>query len=128
MVVTLRIGGYNVKRVMIDQGSGVKIIYHDLYKGLNLKPENLIACSSPLVSFESKMVVPKGQIRLPVQTGPDVVEVDFIVVDALFIYDHYGQTLASYPRSCLLHSSPKGEISIWKPGFGNIRKSIYRVM
>jgi len=27
------------------------------------------------------MVVPKGQIRLPVQTGTDVVEVDFIVVD-----------------------------------------------
>ena len=28
------------------------------------------------------MVVPKGHIRLPVQIGTDVVEVDFIVVDA----------------------------------------------
>ena len=28
------------------------------------------------------MVFPKGQIRLPVQAGTDVVEVDFIVVDA----------------------------------------------
>ena len=34
LVVTLRIGGYDVKRVMIDQGSGVEIIYPDLYKGL----------------------------------------------------------------------------------------------
>ena len=42
--------------------------------------------SSPLVSFEDKMVVPKGQIRLPVQVGADVVEVDFIVVDAFFPY------------------------------------------
>ena len=32
------------------------------------------------------MVVPKGQIRLPVQTGTDVVEVDFIVVDAFSPY------------------------------------------
>ena len=32
------------------------------------------------------MVVPKGQIRLPVQAGTDVVEVDFIVVDAFFQY------------------------------------------
>ena len=41
LVVTLRIGGYYVKRVMIDQGSAAKIMYPDLYKGLGLKPENL---------------------------------------------------------------------------------------
>ena len=35
LVVTLRIEGYNVKRVMVDQGSGVEIMYPDLYKGLN---------------------------------------------------------------------------------------------
>ena len=32
------------------------------------------------------MVVPKGQIRLLVQTGTDVVEVDFIVVEAFSPY------------------------------------------
>ena len=85
-MVTLRIGGYDVKRVMIDQGSRVEIMYPDLYKGLNLKPENLTAYSSPLVSFEGKMVIPKGQIRLPMQTGPDVVKVGFIVVDAFSPY------------------------------------------
>ena len=85
-MVSLRIGGYNVKKVMIDQGSGAEIMYPNLYKGLNLKPKNLIAYSSPLVSFEGKMVVPKGQIRLPVQTSPDVVEVDFIVIDAFSPY------------------------------------------
>ena len=86
LVVTLRIGGYDVKRVMIDQGSAADIMYPDLYRGLNLKPENLTAYRSPLVSFEGKMVVPKGQIRLPVQTGTDVVEVDFIIVDAFTPY------------------------------------------
>ena len=61
-------------------------MYPDLYKGLNLKPKSLTTYSSPLVSFESKMVIPKGQIRLPVQTVLDVVEVDFIVVDAFSSY------------------------------------------
>ena len=51
-----------------------------------MKPENLTAYSSPLVSFEDKMVVLKGQIRLPVQTGTDVVEVNFIVVDVFSPY------------------------------------------
>ena len=66
LVVTLRIGGYDVKRVMIDQGRAVEIMYPDLYKGLNLKPGSLTAYNSLLVSFEGKIVAPKGQIRLPV--------------------------------------------------------------
>ena len=82
LVITLRIGGYNVKRVMVDQGSTTEIMYPDLYKGLNLKAEDLTPYSSPLVSFEEKIIIPKDQIRLPVQIGSEVVEVDFIVVDA----------------------------------------------
>ena len=61
-------------------------MYPDLYKGLNLKPENLTAYESPLVSFEGKTVIPKCQIRLPIQTDSEVVEVDFIVVDSYSPY------------------------------------------
>ena len=43
----------------------MEIMYPDLFKGLGLKPKDLTTYSSPLVSFEGKMVVPKGQIRLP---------------------------------------------------------------
>ena len=71
-----------MKRVLVDQGSGVEIMYLDLYKGLNLKSEDLTAYDSPLVSFDGKVVIPKGKIRLLVQAGSEVVEVDFIVVDA----------------------------------------------
>ena len=66
LVVTLRIRVYNVRRVLVDHGSAVEIIYPDLYKGLNLKPEDLTAYESPLISFEEKTVIPKGQIRLPI--------------------------------------------------------------
>ena len=86
LVITLRIGGYNVKRVMMDQGSAVEIMYPDLYKGLNLKVEDLMPYSSPLTSFEGKIIIPKGQVKLPVQTGLKVVEVDFIVVNAYSPY------------------------------------------
>ena len=43
LVVTLKIGGYDVKRVLVDQGSAVEVMYADLYKRLNLKPEDLMA-------------------------------------------------------------------------------------
>ena len=60
LVVTLRIEGYDVRQVLVDQGSAVEIMYLDLYKRLNLKPEDLTAYESPLVSFEGKTVIPKG--------------------------------------------------------------------
>ena len=66
LVITLRIGGYDVKKVMVDQGSAAEIMYPDLYKGLNLKVEDLTPYSSPLVSFEGKIIIPKCQVRLPV--------------------------------------------------------------
>ena len=75
-----------MKRVMVDQDSGVEIMYPDLYKGLNLRPKDLTAYDSPLVSFDGKVVIPRGQIRLPVQASSEVVEVDFITVDAYSPY------------------------------------------
>ena len=60
LVVTLRIEGYDVKMVMVDQGSGAKIMYPDLYRGLSLKPNDLTAYDSPLVSFDGKVVIPRG--------------------------------------------------------------------
>ena len=86
LVISLRIGGYDVKSVMVDQGSAAEIMYPNLYKGLNLKAQDLTPYSSLLVSFEGKIIIPKGQVRLPVQIGSEVVKVDFIVVDAYFPY------------------------------------------
>ena len=106
-MVTLRIGGYDVKKVMVDQGSVAEIMYLDLYKGLGLKPKDLTTYNSPLISFEGKMVTPKGQLRLPVQASTDVVEVDFIVVEV----DHYGQALTTLLGRYFIHPSSEGKIS-----------------
>ena len=66
-------------------------MYPDLYKGLKLKPEDLVNYDSPLVGFDGKTVIPRGMIRLLVQVGLKVVEVNFIVVDA---YSPYSTILA----------------------------------
>ena len=86
LLITLRIRDYDVKRVMVDGGSDAEVMYPDLYKGLNLKPKDLMPYNSPLMSFDGKLVTPKGMIRLPIQTGPEIVEVNFIVVDTYSPY------------------------------------------
>ena len=86
LVVMLRTEGYDVRQVLVDQGSAVEIMYPDLYNGLNLKPKDLTTYESPLVGFEGKTVILKGQMRLPIQTDLEVMEVDFIVVDSYSPY------------------------------------------
>ena len=75
-----------MKRVMVDGGSVAEVMYPDLYKGLNLKLEYLMPYSSLLMSFDEKLVIPKGMIRLPIQTDPEIVEVNFILVNTYSPY------------------------------------------
>ena len=64
----------SVKRVMINQGSGVDVMYPDLFKGLGLKREDLLKYDMPLVRFDGRVVIPQGQISLPVNMeGKEVV-------------------------------------------------------
>jgi len=65
------------------------------------------------VSFDEKVVIPRDQIRLPVQASLEVVEVDFIVVDTFSpLHSHCGQTLAPYPRGYFFNFALKCEIFV----------------
>ena len=55
-----------MKKVLIDQGSGAEIMYLDIFKGLKLRPEDLIYYDSHLIGFDGKIVLPKVQIKLPI--------------------------------------------------------------
>ncbi|XP_050241274.1 uncharacterized protein LOC126690193 [Quercus robur] len=60
LVVTARISGFLVKRVMIDQGSGADVMYLDLFEGLGLKSQDLAKYDTSLVLFDGRVVIPEG--------------------------------------------------------------------
>lgn len=60
LMVTTRINGFIMKRVLVDQGSGAKVMYLDLFKGLGLKANDLSKYDTPLVGFDGRMVIPEG--------------------------------------------------------------------
>lgn len=66
LVVTLQIGGYDVKRILVDQGSGTEIMYLDLNRRLKLKLEDLQKYDLSLVGYDERMVIPRGMICLTV--------------------------------------------------------------
>ena len=66
LVVKAQISGFEVKRVLIDQGSGVNVMYLELFKGLRLKNKDFSKYDTPLVGFDGRVVILKEHILLPV--------------------------------------------------------------
>ena len=108
-----------MKRVMMDQDSTVEIMYPDLYRGLNLRVEDLTPYSSPLVSFKGKVIIPNGQIKLPVQTSSETVKVDFIIVD---VYSPYTTIVARPWFHTLGAVSSTMHLKVKYPSEGQIEK------
>ena len=108
-----------MKRVMVDQDSTVEIMYPDLYRGLNLRAEDLTPYSSPLVSFKGKVIIPNGQIKLPVQTSSKTMEADFIIVD---VYSPYTTIVARPWFHTLGAVSSTMHLKVKYPSEGQIEK------
>ena len=86
LVGTLQIVGFDVKRVMVDQGSEAEIMYPNFFKGLGLKLKDLDQYDAPFIGFDGNTTISKGMIRLPIQIRDKVVSKNFIVVDAFSPY------------------------------------------
>ena len=86
LVVTARINGFIVKKVLVDQGSGAEIMYPNLFRRLGLKTEDFSNYDTPLVGFDGQIVTPDGQISLPVNMEGKEMMVTFIVVNLFSLY------------------------------------------
>ena len=91
LVIVLEIEGFNTRRVLVDNGSSVNIMYITAYQQLRLDLKKLGPFKSPLVSFSGDRIYPKGIISLLVtaRTHPAQVtkHVDFFIVDCPSSYN-----------------------------------------
>ncbi|XP_058223146.1 uncharacterized protein LOC131332855 [Rhododendron vialii] len=103
-VVTLLIRTYNVRRVLIDQGSSAKVMYYSLFKNLKLSDTDLHLSEVPLIGFSGTTVWPLSKITLPIHAGSVVLDIEFVVVDVPSPYNaivgrtwlHKLKAIASY--------------------------------
>uniref|UniRef100_A0A2N9H7K0 Reverse transcriptase domain-containing protein n=1 Tax=Fagus sylvatica TaxID=28930 RepID=A0A2N9H7K0_FAGSY len=87
LVITLRIGNYDVQRILIDQRSFAEVMYQDLYTKLGLGEADLTSFTSPIFGFSREPIVPLGGTVLPVLAGPINLRTKFIVVRASSPYN-----------------------------------------
>ncbi|XP_065631068.1 uncharacterized protein LOC136068184 [Quercus suber] len=91
LVVSIRVGGYNVHRVLIDNGSSADILYYPAFQQMGIDRARLMPASAPLVGFGGTRVFPIGSITLPVTVGDYLQEltrnVMSLVVDCSSAYN-----------------------------------------
>ena len=91
LVIILNIEGFNTKRILVNNGSFVDIIYLPAFQQLRLVLRRLPPFDSPLVSFSGDRVYSKGIVTLTVTVGAYPLQltrqIDFLVVDCPSSYN-----------------------------------------
>ena len=64
LVVSIRVGDYNVHQVLVDNGSSVDILYYPAFQQMGIDRAQLILTNAPLVGFGGTRVFPLGKPHL----------------------------------------------------------------
>ncbi|XP_020249681.1 uncharacterized protein LOC109827133 [Asparagus officinalis] len=85
LVITTVINGYQVKRIMVDTGSSVGVLYTSAFNQMGIDKSHLLPCRGPLVGFTSHALIPEGMITLPFILGEYprqiTIQIQFLVMD-----------------------------------------------
>jgi len=91
MVITVEIENYAVKKVLVDQGSSVDILYWATYQKLQLLDTPMIPYDEPIYVFFGEQVSTRGYIDLHTVfregTQTKTIPIRFLIVDAPTSYN-----------------------------------------
>ena len=69
LVVSIRVGDYNVHWVLVDNGSSADILYYPAFQQMGIDRARLIPTNAPLVGFGGTRVFLLGAVTLMVTVG-----------------------------------------------------------
>ncbi|KAM1242784.1 hypothetical protein ACFX2G_035100 [Malus domestica] len=91
LIVEAHIAKFEVRRILVDTGASVNILFVEAFKALNVAEHLLDRSISPLISFSGDIVQPLGSIHLPFTIGTSpytaTITTNFLVIDCLMAYN-----------------------------------------
>ena len=91
LILNIRVGHYNMHRVLVDNGSSANILYYLAFQQMRIDKEQLIPTNAQRVGFGGSRVLPLGAVTLSVAVGdyPQQIikDVTFLVVDCSSAYN-----------------------------------------
>jgi len=122
MVITVEIENYAVKKVPVDQGSSVDILYWATYQKLQLLDTAMVPYNEPIFGFSGEQVSTRGYIDLHTifreGTRTKTIPISFLIVDAPTSYNvllgrpslNTLGAVVSTPHLAMKFPSPSGDI------------------
>ena len=74
LVVEMQIANMIVKRVLVDTGSSVNILYKSSLERMGLSSKDLEPCNQTIYGFSGEGMTPSGMIKLPITAGTSPAE------------------------------------------------------
>ncbi|WOG86651.1 hypothetical protein DCAR_0205868 [Daucus carota subsp. sativus] len=71
LVITPVIGNSSVKKVLVDNGASVDILFHDAYEKMGYADSQLTPSDMPIYGFNNAETKIEGMIQLPVTIGAE---------------------------------------------------------
>ena len=69
VVVSSTIAKYDVKRILVDNGSSTNVLFYAIFFRIDLSKYQLREVSTPLIGFTGDSVQVEGEITLPTTVG-----------------------------------------------------------
>ena len=66
LAVSIRVGDYNMHRVLVDNGNSADILHYLAFQQIRIDRERLIPKNAPLVCFGGTRVFPLGMVTLSI--------------------------------------------------------------
>ena len=91
VVVSTTIANYDVKKILVDNGSSTNVLFYSTFSQMRLSIDRLRRVSTPLVDFAREAVVVEGEISFPVTAGTEprqsTVHMTFTIVQVPSAYN-----------------------------------------
>ncbi|KAL2526109.1 Uncharacterized protein Adt_11163 [Abeliophyllum distichum] len=104
LVIVADIADFDVKRVLVDNGSAADVMSWKVFLGLKISHSKIKPVTAPLHGFGGVTIIPEGTIELPVTLGTYpasvVIMTSFLLVKAPIAYNAiYGRPLLNASRA-----------------------------
>ncbi|KAM1318880.1 hypothetical protein ACFX2H_003957 [Malus domestica] len=91
LIVEAHITNFEVRRIMVDTGDSINIMFAEAFRALNVAKHLLDRLISPLISFSNDIIQPIRRIHIPftISTCPytTTITTNFLVVDSPTAYN-----------------------------------------
>ena len=121
LILSLGIGDYDMRRILVDPGSSADLLQASVIKQMRLELSGLENPGRILSGFNGVGTTSLGNVMLPVQAGPVILNVQFLVVEGLSPFNailgctwlHYMKAIPSTYHQIVSFLTEDGQIDLY---------------